>query len=172
MQYTPLKMASFETELGTMMAMSDESYLYLLEFLDKKNLDSELERLKLRTKAIVTKGMTQPIESIRAELELYFKGTLKKFKTPLYLCGTDFQKQVWDELQRTPYGQTRSYAAQAQALGKPKAYRAVANANGANQLVIVVPCHRIISSQGTLGGYSSGIERKKWLLEHEAKANS
>jgi AraC family transcriptional regulator of adaptative response/methylated-DNA-[protein]-cysteine methyltransferase len=165
MQYPSLKMTSFDTELGPMMALASESHLYLLEFLDKKKLEAELENLKLRTKAEISKGITKPIQSIQEELKHYFKGTLKEFKTPLCLSGTDFQKQVWGELLRTPYGKTRSYAAQA--LGKPTAYRAVANANGANQLVIVVPCHRIISSKGDLGGYSSGLERKKWLIEHE-----
>lgn len=169
MQNTDLKITSFKTKLGEMMAIADTSHLYLLEFLDKNNLDNALEHLKLSLNANITKGITAPIESIQTELKAYLKGELINFKTPLKLLGTPFQKQVWQELQRTPYGHTRSYAQQAQALGKPTAYRAVANANGANRLVIVIPCHRIISSKGDLGGYSSGLERKQWLLEHETR---
>lgn len=76
---------------------------------------------------------------------------------------------AWQALTLIPYGETRSYAQQAQSLGKPTAYRAVANANGANSLSIIIPCHRIINSSGNLGGYGGGIARKQWLLEHERK---
>lgn len=169
MKSTSLKLTSFDTKLGSMIAVGDTDYLYCLEFSDKHGVGRELEQIELRMKSKIEKGTSRSIQSIQLELQAYFNGTLKEFKTPLYLLGTAFQKQVWKELRCTPYGQTRSYAAQAQALGKPTAYRAVANANGANQMVIVIPCHRIISSTGGLGGYSSGIERKKWLLDHELK---
>ena len=85
------------------------------------------------------------------------------------MFGSDFQQKVWQALLKIPYGETRSYAAQAAAMGFPKATRAVANANGANQLAIVIPCHRIINSNGALGGYGGGVARKEWLLQHEAK---
>lgn len=101
------------------------------------------------------------------ELDSYFAGILKQFKTPLALIGTPFQLKVWAAVQEIPYGQTRSYAEIACAIGRPKAVRAVANAISANPIWIMVPCHRVIRSSGGLGGYAGGIERKKWLLAHE-----
>jgi AraC family transcriptional regulator of adaptative response/methylated-DNA-[protein]-cysteine methyltransferase len=150
-----------------MIAIADEAGLYLLEFVDRRGLEREVERLRLKTKAAIIPGVTDPIKSITLELESYFEGKLTQFKTPLHLLGSPFQKLVWDELMRIPYGQTRSYMAQAEAIGKATAYRAVANANGANQLALVIPCHRIINSNGDLGGYGGGITRKQWLNEHE-----
>ena len=163
-----LKASWIDTKLGPMIAIADEAGLYLLEFVDRRGLEREVERLLLRTKAAIIPGTTDPIKSITLELESYFEGKLTQFKTPLHLLGSPFQKLVWEELMRVPYGQTRSYMAQAEAIGKATAYRAVANANGANGLAIVIPCHRIINSNGDLGGYGGGITRKKWLLEHEA----
>lgn len=83
------------------------------------------------------------------------------------MLGSDFQKKVWQELLKIPHGETRSYAAQVAAMGLPTAIRAVPNANGANQLAIIIPCHRIINSNGALGGYGGGLARKEWLLQHE-----
>jgi O-6-methylguanine DNA methyltransferase len=83
--------------------------------------------------------------------------------------GSPFQKLVWNELLNIPYGETRSYLEEANAIGKPTSYRAVANANGANKLAIIIPCHRIINNNGEIGGYGGGIARKKWLLEHETR---
>ena len=99
----------------------------------------------------------------------YFAGQLKAFTTPLAPTGTPFQKRVWEELQKIPHGETRSYAAIAAAIGRPTAFRAVAQANGANRIAIVIPCHRVINTSGALGGYSSGVERKQWLLQQEAQ---
>jgi AraC family transcriptional regulator, regulatory protein of adaptative response / methylated-DNA-[protein]-cysteine methyltransferase len=162
-----LKASWLDTKLGPMIAIADETSLYLLEFVDRRGLELEVERLRLKTKAAIIPGFTDPIKSITLELESYFEGKLTQFKTPLHLLGSPFQKLVWDELMRIPYGQTRSYMAQAEAIGKATAYRAVANANGANQLALVIPCHRIINSNGDLGGYGGGITRKQWLIEHE-----
>jgi len=89
----------------------------------------------------------------------------------LHTPGTDFQKSVWKILQEIPYGETRSYKQQAIALGNPKAIRAVASANGHNRISIIIPCHRVIGSDGSLTGYGGGLHRKKWLLDFE-KANS
>lgn len=101
------------------------------------------------------------------QLDEYFKGTRTNFDLKLNPQGTDFQKRVWDELLNVPFGKTRSYLEQSKKLGDVKAIRAVASANGKNPLWIVIPCHRIIGSDGSLTGYASGIWRKKWLLEHE-----
>jgi len=103
------------------------------------------------------------------ELRDYFAGTLRQFKTPLTLIGTPFQQAVWAAVQQIPYGKTCSYADIARAIGRPKAVRAVGTAIGANPVWLIVPCHRVIQSNGGLGGYAGGIERKKWLLEHEEK---
>lgn len=166
---TILKASWFDSPLGPMLAMSDEEALYLLEFVDRRGLEREIERLRNKMKAAIIPGGTPPIHSIEKELKAYFAGTLKQFSTPIHILGSPFQKMAWNALTLIPYGETRSYAEQAQALGKPTAYRAVANANGANSLAIIVPCHRIINSNGNLGGYGGGIARKQWLIEHEQK---
>ncbi|BAW82974.1 predicted methylated DNA-protein cysteine methyltransferase [Rickettsia japonica] len=152
-----------------MLAISDEKLLYLLEFVDRRGLEREIERLRIKTESAIIPGSTEPILMIEEDLQLYFNGTLQKFNTPIWFLGSPFQKMVWQELINIPYGETRSYLNQAKALGKPNSYRAVANANGMNQLAIIVPCHRIINSNGKLGGYSRGLHRKKWLIEHERK---
>lgn len=162
-----LKVSWLDTKLGPMIAIADETGLYLLEFVDRRGLEREVERLRLKTKAAIIPGVTDPIQSITLELASYFEGQLKEFKTPLHLFGSPFQRLVWSELRRIPYGITRSYRDQAEAIGKNTAYRAVANANGANQLAIIIPCHRIINTNGDLGGYGGGISRKRWLIEHE-----
>jgi len=141
---TILKASWIDIKLGPMIAIADEAGLYLLEFVDRRALEREVERLRLRTKAAIIPGITDPIKSITLELVSYFDGTLTEFKTPIHLLGSPFQRLVWEELMRIPYGQTRSYMGQAEAIGNATAYRTVANANGANQLAIVIPCHRII----------------------------
>lgn len=102
------------------------------------------------------------------QLEEYFSGKRTEFDLKLNPQGTDFQKQVWQELLNIPFGKTRTYLEQTKQIGDPKAIRAVASANGKNPLWIVVPCHRVIGSDGSLTGYAGGIWRKKWLLEHES----
>lgn len=153
-----LQSAWIETPLGTMMALADEKALFVLEFADRIEEHPE-----------ITPGNSDPLRSIEAELNSYFNGTLKEFKTPLHISGTPFQKLVWAELLKIPYGETRSYLEQATAIGKKSAFRAVANANGANKIAIVIPCHRIINNNGALGGYGGGLARKQWLLDHEKK---
>ena len=101
------------------------------------------------------------------QLDEYFKGTRTSFDLKLNPIGTDFQQRVWNELLKVPYGKTATYLEQSKKIGNVKAIRAVASANGKNQLWILIPCHRIIGSDGSLTGYAGGIWRKKWLLEHE-----
>lgn len=162
-----MKISQFDTKLGPMIAIGDKDAIFLLEFEDKRGLEREIAQLKLVTNGEIISGNTEAIISIQSELKQYFDGKLNEFKTPLNPLGTTFQKLVWQELLRIPYGNTRSYSEQAARIGKPNAFRAVANANGANRIAIVIPCHRILNNNGGLGGYSAGIARKKMLLEHE-----
>lgn len=108
-----------------------------------------------------------PFAAVRAQLNAYFAGDLKVFDLSLHLVGTEFQRLVWQALADIPFGQTRSYRWQAQVVGSPKAARAVGAANGANPLPIVLPCHRVIGTNGALTGFGGGIEVKRWLLRHE-----
>ncbi len=157
-----------DTVLGPMVAIGDDEMLYLLEFVTRKGLEREVGRLRQRGFAI-TPGDSWSLQSIESELAAYFGGQLTHFQTPYSVFGSDFQQQVWSALCQIPYGETRSYRDQAFSIHKPTAYRAVANANGANQLALIIPCHRIISSDGSLGGYGGGIAVKQWLLEHEQR---
>ena len=160
-----LYQAQLNTPLGPVLVISDDKYLYLLDFADSPHLERKLKKLQA---IIITKEIA-PLDSIREELKHYFKGSLREFKTPLCPVGTAFQMNSWEELVKIPYGETRSYLDQARAIGKHTTYRAVANANGANQISIVIPCHRIINNNGGLGGYAGGAARKKWLIEHERR---
>lgn len=162
-----LKYLFIESPLGPLLAIADEKALHLLQFTDCKGFEWEVERLLKNHDARLEPGSSAPLLLIEEELNLYFKGNLDAFKTPIELTGTPFQKKVWEQLMKIPYGETRSYAEIAKALGKPTAFRAVAGANGANQLVVLIPCHRVINTGGALGGYSSGLPKKVWLLHLE-----
>ncbi len=105
-------------------------------------------------------------EGVR-QISEYFEGSRKEFDLPISLGGTEFQRQVWTELTVIPFGQTVSYGDLARSIGKPSAVRAVGAANGDNPISIIVPCHRVIGSDGGLTGYGGGLERKQWLLKHE-----
>ena len=111
------------------------------------------------------KPASQPLA--RQQLHDYFLGDRRDFEMPLLIYGSDFQASVWRTLRTIPYGETRSYAWVAEQIDKPDAARAVGNAIGDNPVPIVVPCHRVIKSDGSMGGYSAGVEKKRWLLQHE-----
>ena len=117
----------------------------------------------------IEEGENEHLTALRKQLDEYFSGNRKEFNIPLVTPGTDFQKAVWKELLEIPYGTTRSYQEQADALNRPDSVRAVANANGMNRISIIIPCHRVIGSDGSLTGYGGGLKRKKWLLDHEKK---
>lgn len=155
------------TPLGDMIAVSSRSQLHLLEFLERKALKSELERLDRFAKGQIGIGRTNPSDQIKAELAAFFAGHTARFETPLAYHGTDFTKAVWDALRDIPAGETRSYSEIAAAMGRPTATRAVARANGANQIALVIPCHRVIGADGSLTGYGGGLWRKQKLLEIE-----
>lgn len=106
------------------------------------------------------------------QLNQYFEGTRNIFDLPLTLVGTEFQKSVWQELRSIPFGKTISYLELAKRLGDPKVIRAAGTANGKNPIAIIIPCHRVIGSDGNLTGYAGGLKRKQWLLEHESDQQS
>lgn len=159
--------AWFDTPLGGMIAVADQERLHLLEFLERAALPAELRRLAARGR--IGPGRTAVTDRTEAQIAGYFAGERAAFDLPLVLHGTDFQQQVWRELQRLPAGTTTSYAELARRIGRPSAVRAVARANGANQIAVVIPCHRVIGSDGGLTGYGGGLWRKQALIRHEAE---
>ncbi|MFN2387442.1 MAG: methylated-DNA--[protein]-cysteine S-methyltransferase [Thermoanaerobaculia bacterium] len=166
---TALAMQPLDTPLGPMTAVADEDWLYALEFSEGGNRRGDVDRLLARTGREMRPGSTGPLESIRAELAEYFAGARTTFETPVSPFGTDFERSVWRTLRDVPYGETRSYRDLAVTLDRPAATRAVGRANGANPLPIVLPCHRIIGSDGSLCGYGGQLCRKQWLLDHERR---
>lgn len=155
------------TPLGPMLAGTTDHKLCLLEFVDRRMLETQLQRLQKKLNCTFIPGSNAVTEQTAAELGQYFEGNRKSFDVPLELKGTEFQQKVWRQLQNIPHGKTRSYKEQAQAIGDERAVRAVARANGDNRIAIIVPCHRVIGSNGTLTGYGGGLWRKKYLLELE-----
>lgn len=130
-----------------------------------------ISKLILTEEAPIPTSIPAPeLQEAIEQLQQYFTGELKEFDLKLNPQGTDFQKKVWQALQNIPYGRTTSYMDLAKKLGDPLAIRAVATANGKNPLWILIPCHRVIGSDGSLTGYAGGLWRKKWLLEHEQPA--
>lgn len=121
-------------------------------------------RLQALLNAKFTEESVPVVQEAAWQLDEYFKGKRQAFDMPLLLVGTEFQKSAWQELLKIPYGTTITYADLAARLGRPNAVRAVANANGANAISIFAPCHRVVGSNGTLGGYGGGIEAKRFLL--------
>ncbi|HVP87233.1 MAG TPA: trifunctional transcriptional activator/DNA repair protein Ada/methylated-DNA--[protein]-cysteine S-methyltransferase [Casimicrobiaceae bacterium] len=156
-----------ETPLGPMLALADEQGLALLEFVDRRGLERELQTLQRKLKRAILPGENRHLAQIERELEAYFAGRALRFETPIVLSGSPFQRAVWNALIAIPPGTTRSYAEIAAAIGEAKAVRAVGRANGDNKLCLIVPCHRVIGADGTLTGYGGGLWRKQWLLDHE-----
>lgn len=156
-----------DTPIGPMLIVCDKSHLHLLEFLDRKALPTELKKLHNFSKGSIGLGRTLITDQIEAELEQYFSGHSAEFKTPLALHGSAFTRRVWQALGTIPAGKTRSYGEIARQIGKPSAVRAVARANGANQIALVIPCHRVIGADGSLTGYGGGIWRKQKLIDLE-----
>lgn len=155
------------TSLGLMLVGCTDDAVCLLEFVDRRALPNQVKRIRRRMSAVFVPGSNDVTESIRAELDAYFAGTLKAFDTPVRACGTDFQEEVWRALLDVPYGRTASYRDVARSVGRSEAVRAVGTANGANALAIVIPCHRVVGADGKLAGYGGGLWRKRRLLDLE-----
>lgn len=145
---------TLETPLGAMVAIADERGLLRLDFVDE-------------TAAREAPPIGDAFATLADELTRYFAGEPVRFRTELAPQGTPFQLAVWRSLREIPHGETRSYAQLATAIGRPTAVRAVAQANARNPISILIPCHRVIGADGSLTGYASGIERKRWLLDRE-----
>jgi len=156
-----------DTPLGAMIALGDRTHLHLLEFADRKALPTELRRMHQLLKGRIGFGRQPPMDLLEAELEGYFTGRRARFSVPLAFHGSDFTKAVWHALVAIPAGETRSYSEIARQIGRPSAIRAVARANGANQIALLVPCHRVIGADGSLTGYGGGLWRKQKLIEIE-----
>ncbi len=167
-QQNIIDLKRIETPLGTMIACATQQGICLLEFTDRKMLETELKAIAKLFNATIIQGNNPHFNLLTSELQEYFNGKRKMFSVPLHPLGTYFQNKVWDALQRIPYGTTKSYKEQAIDIGSPESVRAVANANGMNRISILVPCHRVIGSNGELTGYGGGLWRKKYLLELEA----
>lgn len=155
------------TPLGTMIAVADKRAIHLLEFADRKALPGELQKLFALSHGHVGIGRLAPHEQLELELADYFSGRSADFKVPLVMHGSDFTCRVWQALLAIPAGTVRSYSEIAQSIGRPEAVRAVARANGANQIALIIPCHRVLGADGSLTGYGGGLWRKQKLIEIE-----
>lgn len=163
----PIFKQNIETPIGTLVACATEENLCLLQFSDNKKLDAILKNISKHLQMEIVEKENALLKKLEIQLHEYFNGKRTIFSIPMSPIGTDFQKSVWKVLQNVPYGKTISYQEQSILLHNPKAIRAVANANGQNKIVILLPCHRIIGTNGSLTGYSAGIWRKQKLLELE-----
>lgn len=157
----------YQSRLGPMIIGATSQGVCLVEFSDRRMLEYQMRTLRKRFKAAIIPGSNNHIEQVKLELDEYFKGNLKSFKTPLVYPGTDFQVMIWENLKKIPYGKTVSYIELAKKAGFKGASRAVGTANGMNRIAIILPCHRVVNKDGRLGGYGGGLWRKQWLLEME-----
>ncbi|MCI0434198.1 MAG: methylated-DNA--[protein]-cysteine S-methyltransferase [Gemmatimonadetes bacterium] len=157
--------------IGPLVAAATDDALVLLEFADRRMLEKQLSTITKRIPGALVPRTNPILDRVEDELEAYFAGDLREFTVPLHAPGTLFQERVWKELQTIPYGRTRSYLEQARRIGNPQAVRAVARANGDNRIAIVIPCHRVVGSDGKLTGYGGGLWRKKHLLALEERTS-
>ena len=161
----------FSSPIGSLIACASEKGICFLGFIGQKRIEKQFAEIQKHFNAIILPGKNIHLNKVQKEINEYFEGNRKNFSVSLDMVGTDFRKQVWQELLNIPYGKTVSYKQQAIAMNKLKAVRAVASANGANKISIIIPCHRVIASNGSLTGYAGGLHRKSWLLNFE-KTNS
>lgn len=162
-----LATSTIQTPLGNMFCAATQKGICMLSFFEEKNLKKQLEKIQkfFDTEAIPAHNIY--FEQLQKELDEYFEGRREEFTVPMQLVGTAFQQSVWKILMKIPYGETISYKEEAQLLKHEKAVRAVANANGQNMIAILIPCHRVIQTNGSLGGYAGGIDKKQALLALE-----
>ncbi len=159
----------YKTPYGELILGSFNDKLCLCDWRYRKMRDAIDERIKKGLNADYQEEITNTIKETKKQLTAYFNGKRKLFELPVLLVGSDFQKSIWLELMEIPFGKTETYLGLSKRLKNPKAIRAVAAANGANAISIIVPCHRIIGSDGKLIGYAGGLNAKKQLLKLESK---
>jgi AraC family transcriptional regulator of adaptative response/methylated-DNA-[protein]-cysteine methyltransferase len=159
-----------ESPIGPLVTAATDRGVCLLEFTDRRMLETQFNTLKKLFSCAVVPGENEHLAQLGKELEQYFSGNLTQFSVPLVFPGTPFQERVWKELLRIPYGQTCSYEELARRIGSPDGQRAVGHANGLNRIAIVIPCHRVVNKDGKLGGYGGGLWRKQHLLDLETGA--
>ena len=160
-----------ESPIGKILLIANASGLCLAEFEDDLT-DDKLQTIAFKFNQDLSESKNEILETTEAQLNNYFKKKLTTFNIALSPRGTDFQKTVWNSLQEIPFGKLKTYKIQSECLKSPEAIRAIASANGKNPIAIIIPCHRVIGSDGNLTGYSGGLWRKKWLLEHEGSQNT
>jgi len=163
---------TLKTPIGLLFACATNEGICMLEFPYRKSFQKQIEGLKRLLNADIEAGESKYFEVLKSQLEEYFKCQRKEFDIPLVLSGSAFQLNVWNELCKIPYGEKRTYLQQSENLGSPKSIRAVATANGANKISILIPCHRVVGSNGSLIGYGGGLRNKQFLLELESKDNT
>jgi O-6-methylguanine DNA methyltransferase len=156
-----------QTPLGDMFCIATNKGICLLSFFHQKNLEKQIQKVKKFFKADPIPAHNKYFECLQKELDEYFANKRQEFTVPLQLVGTPFQQSVWKILMAIPYGEKISYKEEAILLNNPKAVRAVANANAQNLISIIIPCHRVIQTNGGLGGYAGGIDKKQTLLKIE-----
>jgi methylated-DNA-[protein]-cysteine S-methyltransferase len=161
----------FKSQVGELLIGSHINEICLCDWGYRKMRDEVDARIQKGLSARYVEGESPVIRKCITQLEEYLEGQRQEFDLPLFLGGTDFQKNVWQNLRKIPFGETRSYLELSRMLGNEKAIRAVAAANGANAISIIIPCHRIIGSKGELTGYAGGLATKKNLLRLEAKGS-
>lgn len=159
--------AIINTPLGDAIACSTPEGICFFDFVDRKSLDLLINVMIREFNGEIIEQKNSLIEELEKEINEYFLGKRKEFTLSLILSGTDFQKEVWQELLKIPYGEKITYLEEAISMNRKKSVRAVANANGKNKLSILIPCHRVVGSGGKLGGYGGGIDKKKYLLDLE-----
>lgn len=164
-----LHVTQVPSPLGPIMVAGDEEAVYLIEFWDRRMLETQFQVLERRLNAVFFPGTNAPLRQMARELTEYFAGKRRSFEVPLRFPGTAHQERVWRELLRVPYGKTLSYGELARRIGSVAKTRAVARAVGENRFAIVLPCHRVLGSDGALTGYGGGLWRKRYLLELEKR---
>lgn len=160
----------FATPLGRMIAVASNDGVLRLEFLERRALEAEIVELRRRFNAPITPGRNEPLGALEEQLAAYFQDGRRGFTVPLITPGSEFQQRVWRKLCEIPAGRTWSYQQLAAAVGAPGGSRAAGRACGQNRIAIVIPCHRVVRTDGSLGGYGGQLWRKERLLEHEREA--
>jgi O-6-methylguanine DNA methyltransferase len=163
----PMHSLTLSSPLWNLIVLANSTHLLMLEFEESKELKDKIQKLQNLLWESVESWENSIIRETEKQLGEYFAWARKIFSIPLAPSGTEFQRNAWKALEKIPYGETRNYLEEATMIGNPKAVRAIGWANHNNPIVIIIPCHRVIGKSGKLVGYGGGIDKKKWLLDHE-----